>query len=90
MRKTTKTDLLVVAPQLGAPFHAFASAGQLKAIGGIAVLVRRSWVGPDAEVVSEFLVAGRISRTVVCSPSTTFVFWNVHNFNLDEIGGTAA
>ena len=51
--------------------------------GAVATLARRSRFD-EALYDGETLAEGRILRTVIQMPDTKFIFWNVHNYGLQE------
>ena len=63
----------------------FASGGPVKAVGGVALLVRRSLVGPHMEFRHSVFAQGRVQRLSLKGRGNTMHIWNLHNHDIADV-----
>ena len=60
----------------------YVSLGPDWSTGGVAILVRKTFVGKDAIVEDVETCAGRALKVVISCGDLTTCFWNLHNFGI--------
>ena len=58
------------------------NVGPSRNAGGTVILVRRRLITRDDDLVTESVVAGRVSRSRMAKDGKQCIIWNVHNYEL--------
>ena len=76
-----ENDLRARSPQIADSHHCHAAQARNHAVGGVIALFKKEWLGVVVPI-SETIVTGRVTRTLLDDGWCTTVVYNVHNFGL--------